>query len=150
MRKAYTVANLIWLTLSAAVCAESVRLKVGTLHAPGPAFLPFYAGMLLGVLALISLVQTWKDREESTESVWAGTSLLKLGLLLAALFVYVALLQVLGFLLGTFLLLFFLYRIVEPMRWRTVFFASALTIGATYFLFGVLIESQLPKGVFGF
>ena len=64
MRKAYIIANFVWLALAAAVCAESLRLNVGSFHAPGPAFLPFFAAGLLGVLSLISLVQTWREKEE--------------------------------------------------------------------------------------
>ena len=75
---------------------------------------------------------------------------MKLVLLLAVLFLYTALLQVLGFILGTFMLLLFLFRVVEPVGWKTVFIVTVLTMGGTYLLFGVLIESTLPKGFLGF
>lgn len=150
MRKAYIIANFVWLALAAAVCAESLRLNVGSFHAPGPAFLPFFAAGLLGVLSLISLVQTWREKEEQKTSPWAGTPFVKLVLLLAVLFLYTALLQVLGFILGTFMLLLFLFRVVEPVGWKTVFIVTVLTMGGTYLLFGVLIESTLPKGLLGF
>ena len=150
MRKAYIVANLVWLVLAGAVCAESLRLKVGNFHAPGPAFLPFFAGALLGILSLISLAQTWREKETAEAGPWVGIPFLKLGLLLGVLFVYTALLEVLGFILGTFLLLLFLFRVVEPVGWKTVFVVTVLTMGGTYLLFGILIESSLPKGFLGF
>ena len=150
MRKAYIIANFVWLALSAAVCAESLRLSVGTFHAPGPAFLPFFAAALLGILSLISLTQTWREKEEGETNIWAGTPFVKLVLLLAVLFLYTALLRVLGFVLGTFLLLLFLFRVVEPLGWKTVFIVTVLTMGGTYLLFGVLIESTLPRGFLGF
>jgi len=150
MRKAYIIANFVWLALAATVCVESLRLKVGSLHAPGPAFLPFLAAALLGILSLISLIQTWREKEEQEAKVWAGTPFVKLALLLAVLFLYTALLQVLGFILGTFMLLLFLFRVVEPVGWKTVFIVTVLTMGGTYLLFGVLIESTFPKGFLGF
>jgi len=150
MRKAYLIANLVWLGLAGAVCAESLRLKVGNFHAPGPAFLPFFAGALLGILSLISLVQTWREKEAAEAGPWGGTPFVKLGLLLGVLFLYTALLEVLGFILGTFLLLLFLFRVVEPVGWKTVFVVTVLTMGGTYLLFGILIESSLPKGFLGF
>jgi putative tricarboxylic transport membrane protein len=150
MRKTYLVANLVWLSLAGAVCAESSRLRVGSFHAPGPAFLPFFAGALLGILSLISLVQTWREKERQQPGPWAGTPFVKLGLLLGVLFLYTALLEVLGFILGTFLLLLFLFRVVEPVGWKTVFMVTVLTMGGTYLLFGILIESTLPKGFLGF
>jgi hypothetical protein len=150
MRRSHLIANLIWLALAGAVCAESLQLKVGTFHAPGPAFLPFYAGALLGILSLISLVQTWKEEKRQGDGPWGGTPFVRLGSLLGVLFLYTVLLEVLGFILGTFLLLLFLFRVVEPVGWKTVILVTALTMGGTYLLFGVLIESTLPKGFLGF
>ncbi len=150
MRRAYLIADLVWLALAGAVCAESVRLRVGNFHAPGPAFLPFFAGALLGMLSLISLVQTWREKEQQQSGPWAGTPFVKLGLLLGVLFLYTVLLNVLGFILGTFLLLLFLFRVVEPVGWKTVIIVTVLTMGGTYLLFGILIESTLPKGFLGF
>ena len=150
MRKAYLIANLVWIALAVAVCAESVRLKVGSLRAPGPAFLPFFAAVLLGILSLISLLQTWTEKKEGGAGVWSGTPLLKIGLLVGVLFLYTAFLKDLGFLLATFLLLLFLFRVVEPLGWKTIFLVTAVTMGGTYLLFGVLIESSLPKGFLGF
>jgi putative tricarboxylic transport membrane protein len=150
MRKAHIIANFFWLALSAAVCIESIRLKIGSFHAPGPAFLPFFAGLLLGILSFISLVQSLKEKEEEGTRIWGDVSPLKLILMLIVLFLYTALLKTMGFLIGTFLLLIFLFRVVEPLRWRTVLIASLLTIGTAYLLFGILLESQLPKGILGF
>ena len=150
MRKAHIIANFFWLALSAAVCIESIRLKIGSFHAPGPAFLPFFAGLLLGILSFISLVQSLKEKEEKGTRIWGDVSPLKLILMLVVLFLYTALLKTMGFLIGTFLLLIFLFRVVEPLRWRTVLIASLLTIGTAYLLFGILLESQLPKGILGF
>ena len=150
MRKAYIIANLVWLALAGAICAESIRLKVGSFHMPGPAFLPFFAGALLGILSLISLVQTWREKEARGAGPWGGTPFLKLALLLGVLFIYTALLEVLGFILGTFLLLLFLFRVVEPVGWKTVILVTVFTMGGTYLLFGILIESSLPKGFLGF
>jgi len=150
MRKAYIIANLVWLALAAAICTESIRLKVGSFQMPGPAFLPFFAGALLGILSLISLVQTWREKETQEAGPWGGTPFLKLALLLGVLFIYTALLEVLGFVLGTFLLLLFLFRVVEPVGWKTVILVTVLTMGGTYLLFGILIESSLPKGFLGF
>jgi hypothetical protein len=64
----------------------------------------------------------------------------------ALLFVYVFFWDVIGFPASTFLLLLFLFRCVEPLRWRTVFVASGLTLAFTYILFSVLLGARLPAG----
>ena len=51
-----------------------------------------------------------------------------------------------GFLASTLLLLFFLFRCVEPLRWRTVLIASMLTLTMTYILFSTLLGARLPAG----
>jgi hypothetical protein len=75
--------------------------------------------------------------------------LLKVGLLTGTLVVYIFSLSILGFLVGTFLLLLFLFRIMEPLPWRTVILASIVTLGAAYLLFDVFLGTQLPKGIWG-
>jgi putative tricarboxylic transport membrane protein len=150
MRKTNIIADLFWVLFSAAVCLEALGLQVGGFHRPGPGFLPFWAGVVLGGLAIVSLGKTLAAREAGEGSPWAGINFRKLGLMVAVLFAYVALLDTLGFLLGTFLLLVFLYRVVEPYRWRTVLLASVLTIGVAYGFFVVLLDSRLPRGFLGF
>ncbi len=150
MKKTYIIANVFWLVLSIAVCLESWRLDVGGLHTPGPGFLPFYAAILLGVLALISLIQTLKKTEGPATEIWGGVRWFKLVFMLAALFIYVLLLNLLGFVLATFLLLLVLFRVIEPYGWKMVLISSLLTITGTYFFFVVLLESRLPRGLLGF
>ncbi|MGA2465117.1 MAG: tripartite tricarboxylate transporter TctB family protein [Thermodesulfobacteriota bacterium] len=150
MKRTYVVVNIFWLVLSTAVCVESWSLKVGGLHNPGPGFLPFYTAILLGLLALISLLQTLKESEGPASEIWGGIQFGKLAILLGTLFLYVFLLDRLGFLLGTFLLLLVLFRIVEPYSWKIVLFSSLLATAATYFFFVILLESRLPRGFLGF
>lgn len=150
MKRTYVVVNIFWLVLSTAVCVESWSLKVGGVHNPGPGFLPFYTAILLGLLALISLLQTLKESEGSASEIWGGIQFGKLAILLGTLFLYVFLLERLGFLFGTFLLLLVLFRIVEPYGWKTILLSSLLTIGGMYLFFVILLESRLPRGFLGF
>jgi putative tricarboxylic transport membrane protein len=150
MKKTYIVANIFWLVLSVAVCLEAWSLNVGGLHTPGPGFLPFYTAIILGVLALISLVQTLKETEGLASEIWEGIRWFKLGMMLASLFLYILFFNFLGFVLATFLLLLVLFRVIEPYGWRMVFISSLLTISGTYLFFVVLLESRLPRGFLGF
>jgi putative tricarboxylic transport membrane protein len=150
VKRTYVVVNIFWVVLSTAVCAEAWRLKVGGVHNPGPGFLPFYTAILLGFLALISLLQTLKSAEGSASKIWGGIHYGKLAILLGTLFLYVLFFERLGFLLGTFLLLLVLFRIMEPYGWKTVLLCSVLTTAGTYFFFVILLESRLPRGALGF
>jgi putative tricarboxylic transport membrane protein len=66
-----------------------------------------------------------------------------------SLFLYVAVLEWLGFIVATFLLMLVLFRLLEPYRWTTVLFLSLMTMGCAYLFFVVLLESRLPRGIWG-
>ncbi len=149
MKKTYIVANIFWIVLSLAICLESWRLNVGGVHRPGPGFLPFYTAGLLGILALVSLGQTIRTTTGAGSRIWGGIRFGKLALMIASLFIYTFVLDFLGFLPATFLLLLILFRIVEPYGWKTVLLFSLLTIAGTYLFFVVLLESRLPRGILG-
>jgi len=148
LKKQYLIADFVWLILGVAVCVESWRLKIGAFNNPGPGFLPFWAGLLLGVLSLISLIRTAATEEVREEpSVWTEVNVPKLALVMLALLLYVALLDTLGFFLCTFLLLIFLFRAAEPYRWSVVLSASVLSLAAVYVVFVVLMDVRLPSGI---
>ena len=144
------IPSLIWFLFSVIVALASWSIDLGTLHAPGPGFLTFYTAVLLGFLSLISVFQSWKGRSKRVESSWKWSSLWKTGLLLAVLFFYAGIFNTMGFLAATFILLLFLFRLVEPLRWSIVLLASGLTVTATYFIFGIILGNKLPQGPWGF
>jgi putative tricarboxylic transport membrane protein len=150
LKRQHLISDTVWLVLGLAVCIEAWRLNVGDFTRPGPGFLPFWAGALLALLSLISLIQTISEKAEEGPYVWAGVNIVKLGLVMLALLLYVVLLNTLGFLLCTFLLLLFLFRVVEPYRWYVVLLASALSLASVYVLFVRLLDVRLPAGVLNF
>jgi len=150
MSVTHFIANFFWIVFSLTVCIESWHLKLGTFHKPGPGFFPFYAAALLGVLSLMSLTQSLRERKEAFPKIWTDVNIPKLALLVVVLFLYAILLNTLGFLPATLFLLLFLFRAGAPYPWRMVLLASLLTVAATYVLFVVLLECQLPKGLLEF
>jgi putative tricarboxylic transport membrane protein len=150
VKKTYLLANLFWLALAVPAAVEAWRLHVGTVRAPGAGFLPFYAAILLGGLALVSLVQDLKTMSGPASALWGGVRWGRWVAMLAALFLYVALLERLGFVPATFLLMLVLFRLLEPYRWTTVLAFSLFTMGAAYLFFVILLDSRLPVGPLGF
>jgi putative tricarboxylic transport membrane protein len=147
VKKQYFIADCVWFIFGVAVCAESWSLKIGTFNNPGPGFMPFWAGLLLALFSLISLIQTATRETVGEEpSVWAGVNVFKLALVILALLLYVALLNTLGFFLCTLLLLIFLFRAAEPYPWSVVLSASFLSLAAVYVVFVLLMDVRLPSG----
>ena len=146
MKKTFFFANLCWLALAGLAVLGSWRLEVGSLHSPGAGFLPFYAAILFGALAFVSLLQDLKDMAGPASEIWGGVRWGRWLAMVASLFIYVAILDWLGFMLATFLLMLVLFRILEPYRWTTVILFSLLTMGSAYLFFVVLLDSRLPRG----
>jgi hypothetical protein len=67
-----------------------------------------------------------------------------------ALIVYALLLEWLGFILTTLLLVGFLLRTIYPQKWSVVISASVLTSLMTYVVFRVWLQTQLPAGILSF
>ena len=71
-------------------------------------------------------------------------------MLFAALVAYFLFLEYLGFVIVSFLLMFFLFLWVGRQRWYVAFLSAVICIGLAYVLFEILLKSNLPRGVFGF
>ena len=147
MNKTYIFTHAVWIIFSGAVALEAWRLGFGSFSRPGPGFVPFLAAAVMGGLAVIALIQSILERTvAAAERFFNARELRRVILMITALVVYVLLWNFLGFVAATFLLLLFLYRVVEPLRWRTVFIAAALTLIAAYLLFSSLLGARLPVG----
>jgi Tripartite tricarboxylate transporter TctB family len=147
MKKAHIVAHAFWVVFACAAAAESWRLGFGSFVRPGPGFVPFLTALVLGGLAAAAFVQTiLRKSGATTGGAFDVSNLLRVLLVIAVLAVYVLAWYYVGFLASTFLVLLFLFRCVEPLRWHTVLFASTLTLAATYILFSTLLGARLPTG----
>jgi putative tricarboxylic transport membrane protein len=145
--------GLFWLLLSIAVITESLRMGIGTVQNPGMGFMSFWAGGLLAILSLGLLVGTiLKKRRGGNEAALTGAGRKKALFVLGALVVYAVIMPVVGYLIGTFLLMTFLYWFADPtgMRWFLwCLVLSFLTTAVSYYVFSVLLNCQFPPGVLG-
>jgi putative tricarboxylic transport membrane protein len=144
--------SLVWLVFALLICAETLRrLSLGSWRDPGPGFLPFISGMVLGSLACIHFIQSALRKKGASPGAGQLPERWKVLLFVyLSLLAYVFLLEPLGFLPATFLLLIILFRAAEPRRWMVVIGGSAMISFATYLIFDVFLKCQLPKGILDF
>jgi putative tricarboxylic transport membrane protein len=141
--------SLFWLIGGILICVGSVRLSLGTLHNPGPGFLPFCIGAFLGILSFILHLQSRRTAPADGAVLWADQSkALKVFLTVLALLVFAVMMESLGFLLSTILFLGFLLRMVSPQRWSIVIGGSLLVSTLSYCVFELWLKADLPKGFF--
>lgn len=100
------------------------------------------------VLALVLIVRGGKGTEGGGRL--STSSMVRVLGVFAALLAYFLLLEYLGFVVVSFLLMAFFFLWVAHQRWYVALSSAVLCIGLAYILFDVLLKSSLPKGVFGF
>lgn len=142
--------SLFWLLLSTFAMIQSLRMGIGTLHNPGMGLMPFGASGLLGILSLTLFIRTSLKKERAAFAPpFSGTLWKRVILVVVALLLYANLMAVVGYLLGTFLLMTVLFWILERKRVWLVLIFSFLTSVITYCVFSVWLQGQYPQGFFG-
>ena len=132
-------------------CLFSLKLGLGSVTAPGPGFVPFLAGGLLIVLTIAALLEGRPEtRMKSWSQLFGGERWRVVLGILGSLFLYALVMDVLGFILSTFLMLLFLFKISEGQRWKVAIGASIITMVLTYFLFDYFLQISFPRGFLGF
>jgi putative tricarboxylic transport membrane protein len=146
-KKRYMIVHLLWIVLSIMICLGSVQLNLGALTEPGPGFMPFVIGVLLLLLSIASLLEENRSIKEQILPSMPRERALKLIFTMVALWLYAILLPVAGFVLTTFALMLFLFKVIEKVRWQMAVIASGLSVVVCYFLFTSL-GAEFPKGFF--
>ena len=146
------LSGLFWLAIAIFVCEQSLHISIGTFGSPASGFLPFWAGVILGVFAIILMVKSILKKKSGGKisDLWKGVEWSKVILVLISLFVYAVLLPRLGYLITTFGLMTFLFGIKGRRRLWTQAVSAAITVLVTYIIFYVWLGVQLPKGIVGF
>ncbi len=143
--------SLIWFLIGLGIASYSIKYGLGSVSNHGPGFVPFLAGVALGGLSQVVFFQQFSKREkERVKDLWIKTNWPTMVMVMAALVAYTALFTFLGFLLDTFLLIAFLLRVMEPMSWKKVLAGSVGTALASYAIFQLWLQAQLPSGILGF
>ena len=138
------------MALGVALCFGGSRLGFGTIDKPGSGFMSLLTGSLLVLLGLISMLsKVFEESEKKGSEEISGGKFHKARLYsILALILYASLLNLLGFLMATFLLLFFLFKILSPQKWFSHIFLSLITVILSYLLFHVWLRIDFPLGIF--
>ncbi len=143
--------SVVWLVIGLGIAFYSVKYGLGKLSSPGPGFMPFLSGVAVAGLAAVVFLHQWaRESHEDLKHLWRGKDWLTMLKILAALVLYASFLKDLGFLLVTFLLIVYLFRVIRPMGWIKVLSGAFLTAFGSYAVFELWLQAQLPRGVFGF
>lgn len=149
MKKYDIIPIFFWIGLSLFVMVLSYKLEIGELHHPGPGFLPFYVSALISIISLyllLSYVLKKGGRGVTVIEDQGQIAFWKIAIVVISLIVYGLLLEKLGFLIATFILVNILFKTAGMKRWSFTLMGSVLTVLVTYLLFTSL-GLNFPKGI---
>jgi len=127
---------------------EARKLRFGTIARPGPGFFPVVLAAAFSLVCIALLVSAMRARDvEGTPGARLGWR--KIVAAMAALFVYALALEPAGFVIATFALLLFFFKVIERQRWLGAIAGSLVTACVTYLVFKVWLHVQLPAGPWG-
>jgi len=138
------VGSLFWLAVGVLFGVGGLMLKPGTFRNPGPGLLPLIMSLLLIAFSLFVLAKGLIGPEGILKGIaWKGQTVV-----VASVFLYGLLLDLLGFLLSTFILMFILYALFfeGKNKWPRVFMYAAATALAGWLVFSVALKVPFPKG----
>jgi putative tricarboxylic transport membrane protein len=144
---------IFWIGLGLFVMLFSHKYGLGGFHNPGPGLMPFLLGLLLLLISFYLLIRSLFKKLKGDTVVEVRRdeegqiSIRKVSLVLASLFTYALLLERLGYMITTLLIMIFLFWIIGVKRWRSILFAAGLTVLVSYFLFTYL-GLRFPLGIF--
>jgi hypothetical protein len=144
------ISALFFVGLSLFICEQSVVIGLGTPDTPGSGLLSFGAGAGIGILALWLLIQAFRSKKTHDEVQGDGTFRWgKFLLVCISLFGYGLVVNWLGFVLTTFIVVFVLFHLLESKKWWLIVIEAALIAIGNYLFFVVWLGLSLPQGFLG-
>ncbi len=146
MRKANLMASSFLIVLAGAICLASLQLSLYGRRGPGPGFMGFLTGSLLFLLSGALLLKSLRSREAAGPDM-SPRELRRGAGLVGLLVLYALVLETLGYVVDSFLLLLFLFALSGAMPWYAVVGSAAATSVGSYLLFAVGLKIGLPAGI---
>jgi putative tricarboxylic transport membrane protein len=114
---------------------------------PGSAFLPFWLGVVMGLLALMFLVRSLKAKDPGESWLPRGEGLRDMLVVLGVTIAFVALLNVLGMVIGTAVYLAVLIWYLGRHRWWTTLAIALGAAGFNWLVFVHWLRVPMPEGI---
>jgi hypothetical protein len=115
---------------------------------PGSAFLPFWLGVVMALLAVMMFIKNLKEKNPGEAWLPRGEGLRHMLVVLGVTAVFVALLKVVGMILGTALFLIVLMRYLGRHRWWVTVAIAIAAAGFNYLAFVHWLRVPFPEGMF--
>jgi hypothetical protein len=151
VRRADRIAAAILLALAVAYMATAAwRYTYWAASGPGSGFFPFWLGLVLAALSTLLLVSAVRQPDPGPAWLPTGHGAARLVVVVLVTAVFIALMPLLGMVLGTAVFLAVLLRMLEGHSWRATLALSVGAAIANWALFVLWLKVPFPVGVLGF
>lgn len=147
--RADSLTALIALAISGFILFQGLDLGLGRPSDPGSGFILFWTGVIMTGLSGALFVHSLLARPEDALGLGDNFAGLRWGKVLyavALLVLYTAVVEYIGFIVATFVLLLVLFKTVEPQSWRASILGAVLTTFGAWAVFVAWLGTQLPSG----
>ena len=146
MRNADRVTAALLLALSVAFAAGALKqYQWWGPGGPGPAFVPFWLGLVMALLALMMLVRSLREKDPGAPWFPRGAGLRDILVVLGATVLFVALLRTIGMVLGTALYLAFLIWYLGRHRWWVTLAVAVAAAAFNWLVFVHWLRVPFPE-----
>lgn len=168
MKRDELVVGALLFLFGALTSTLSLDLKVGTFNKIGSGFFPFSLGILLMILSSIYLVRVFLPLRKATlaektpgapEAAPAAVKTptvskidrpaVNVIILAGSMLFFGLFLDMLGYLLCTFLMLVVLLRVLGLKSWPVILVITVVSAAGSWLLFAKLLKIPLPQGFIG-
>jgi len=142
--------GVIWTILGLFICVLAWRSHFGSFHEPGPGFIAFFSGLLIGAMGLVMILSRARAKPSKVDIPEAPFRPRNWGHLLftiSVLFGYVLLLDTLGYIIATLFMMWAFFYVFGGRRWLPSLLISAFIVASTYIVFDVWLLCQFPRGI---
>ena len=145
------VVSAIFLTaLGLFYLMSSLQYQAGDVGNPGSGFFPRMIGFVTLCCSVLYLVISLRKRKAEEISVlWEGIDIRRVllaGIVLGCVVVYLLILDFVGFLVASSILIFFLARVMGGNKWVHNAILGIVSSGSMYWFFWMIMKVPIPLG----
>lgn len=128
------------------IAFSALKLGLGTVNDPDAGFLPFVVAICLLILSGLLILKSLK-KEPASSTPREPTNYRRTSFIIAILFGYSLLIDILGFYLISFVFIFILFLMESRKALRFAFFGGIIVIICVYMLFEFILGVYFPRGI---
>lgn len=143
--------GILWTIVGLFICFLAWRIHFGSFREPGPGFIAFFSGLLIGgtgLVIILSRVRAKPSQVETPAIPLLPRNWRHLFFTTSALFGYALLLDSLGYIITTLFMMWIFFYVFGGKRWLSSLLISAFIVASTYVVFDIWLLCQFPRGIF--